>query len=76
MSNITKNFGKLCKFFLKKTCQKICTIQKFVLLLHPFSARVRQQARKSPYRSAKWKGDLCLRSSRRKCFAGLRREVA
>lgn len=37
MSNITKIFGKLCKIFLKKTCQKICTIQKNILLLQPFS---------------------------------------
>ena len=36
MSNITKSFGKLCDFFLKKTCQKICAIQKFILLLHRF----------------------------------------
>jgi len=38
MSNITKSFGKLCKFFLKNNCQKICTIQKKVLPLHRFSA--------------------------------------
>ena len=36
-NKITKSFGKLCEFFFKKTCQKICTIQKNVLLLHSIS---------------------------------------
>ena len=36
ISNITKSFGKLCEFFFEKTCQKICTFQNFVVLLHRF----------------------------------------
>ena len=42
MNKVTKSFGQLCKIFFEKSCQKICTIKIFVVLLHPISMNYRK----------------------------------
>ena len=37
MSDLHFSFGQLCKIVEKFSCQKICTIQNFVVILHSIS---------------------------------------
>jgi len=37
INNIAKSFGQLFKIVENFSCQKICTIQKFVVILHSIS---------------------------------------